>query len=32
MHFKLDQKQIKKLMAMLLYLLAIKLLYHFLMA
>jgi hypothetical protein len=32
MHFKLDQKQIKKLMAILLYLLAIKLLYHFLMA
>jgi len=29
MHFKLDQAQIKKLMALLLYLLAIKLLYHF---
>jgi len=30
MHFKLDQKQIKKLMAIILYLLAFKLLYHFL--
>ena len=29
MHFKLEQKQIKKLMAMILYLLALKLLYHF---
>lgn len=29
MHFKLDQTQIKKLMALLLYLLAFKLLYHF---
>jgi len=29
MHFKLDQKQIKKLMAVILYLLALKLLYHF---
>ncbi len=29
MHFKLDQSQIKKLMAVILYLLAIKLLYHF---
>ncbi len=31
MHFKLDQAQIKKLMATILYLLALKLLYHFLM-
>ena len=30
MHFKLDQKQIKKLMAVILYILAFKLLYHFL--
>jgi len=30
MYFKLDQKQIKKLMAIILYLLALKLLYHFL--
>jgi uncharacterized membrane protein YfcA len=30
MHYKLDQKQIKKLMAGILYLLAFKLLYHFL--
>ena len=30
MHFKLDQKQIKKLMAIILYLLALRLLYHFL--
>ncbi len=30
MHFKLNQQQIKKLMAILLYLLAFKLLYHFL--
>jgi uncharacterized membrane protein YfcA len=29
MHFKLDQKQIKKLMAVILYILAFKLLYHF---
>jgi len=29
MHFKLEQKQIKKLMAVILYLLAFKLLYHF---
>jgi len=32
MHFKLDQKQIKKLMALILYILAFKLLYHFLAA
>jgi len=30
MHFKLEQKQIKKLMAVILYMLALKLLYHFL--
>ncbi|HHO65062.1 MAG TPA: sulfite exporter TauE/SafE family protein [Epsilonproteobacteria bacterium] len=30
MHYKLDQKQIKKVMAVILYLLAFKLLYHFL--
>jgi uncharacterized membrane protein YfcA len=30
MHYKLDQQQIKKLMAVILYLLACKLLYHFL--
>ena len=30
MHFKLDQGQIKKLMAVILYLLALKLLFHFL--
>ena len=30
MHYKLDQRQIKKLMAVILYLLAFKLLYHFL--
>ena len=30
MHYKLDQQQIKKLMAVILYLLAFKLLYHFL--
>ena len=29
MHFKLDQKQIKKLMALILYGLALKLLFHF---
>jgi uncharacterized membrane protein YfcA len=32
MHFKLEQKQIKKLMALILYMLALKLLYHFLAA
>ena len=32
MHYKLDQKQIKKVMAVILYLLAFKLLYHFLIA
>jgi uncharacterized membrane protein YfcA len=32
MYFKLDQKQIKKLMAVILYLLALKLLYHFIQA
>jgi uncharacterized membrane protein YfcA len=30
MHFKLEQKQIKKIMAFILYMLALKLLYHFL--
>jgi len=30
MHFKLEQQQIKKLMAVILYMLALKLLYHFL--
>ncbi|SFV90537.1 hypothetical protein MNB_SV-4-862 [hydrothermal vent metagenome] len=30
MHYKLDQKQIKKVMALILYLLACKMLYHFL--
>jgi len=30
MHYKLDQRQIKKVMAVILYLLAFKLLYHFL--
>jgi uncharacterized membrane protein YfcA len=29
MHFKLEQKQIKKIMALILYSLALKLLWHF---